>query len=1039
MLHEYKRKRDFKITPEPSGAEKAPKTKAAKKKSLTFVIQKHAATRLHYDFRLEIDGVMVSWAVPKGPSLNPKDKRLAVMTEDHPMEYSSFEGIIPAKQYGAGEVIIWDQGVYSPDENAEYSWEDKDEANERMRQGVKKGKLSFYLKGDKLEGSWTLVKLHNKDKEWLLIKHHDEFESSSVDITAQNESVVSGQTIEDLQENGADRIWTRDKGSSPADRKTTGESSKQPAKESKGSKGSKGPKESPAKLSVVRDKSGKLVSEGSEKSQKSLKSLKVAAKNKVKVTDIDDLLKNGRKAAYPKEIAPMLATLVDAPFSMKGWFFEPKFDGVRAIAYIKDGSVRLSSRRGLNLSSTYSSVCESLLGYDDNIVLDGEVVALDEHGKPSFQALQQSGVGLRSFSSKTQAEIKARLYYYVFDIIYAAGKSLINRPLTDRKIILESLLKVNDTVRLVGSLGSDGEAIFQACVENGLEGIVGKREDSVYETGTRSRAWLKVKTTVTSEFIICGFTQGTGSRQHTFGSLMLGEYDSNGTLQYVGNVGTGLNEKKLDALLKVMKPLAVKQCPFKTKPTGKLNPTWITPKLIAEVKFMERTRDNILRAPVYLHLRDDIEPKQVKPSPVVHVKSESKEDKLVSTRHKSHTENDHEDNKDSTDKRSATTQKGCAKKLSADSQSVLDQLDNTTEKLTLEIGEFNVPCTNLNKVFWPEYGGKPAVTKRDYLRYLARVSQFLIPHLTDRLITLVRFPNGINEGRFYQKHWEQNLPKFVKTARVFTEHEKRDQDFLVCNNLPTLLWLGQIADLEIHTSHTRVVPEPDAMHLSTTMTGSVEALESSIGNYPDFLVLDMDPYLYSGKEKHGEEPELHQKGFENCRKVALYLKEYLDALKLNAYVKTSGKTGLHIYVPLERNIDYDTVRTMSELICGQVLKEHPDETTMDWAIVKRTGRVFLDHNMNARSKSLASIFSPRVAPEGSVSTPVGWDELQDIYPTDFDMQTVPERLLKQGDLWHDILDHKNNLLTLLAPGNASGLDIESGKKKKRSPRKKAAD
>ncbi len=1030
MLQEYKRKRNFKVTPEPSGAEKAPKTKAAKKKSLTFVIQKHAATRLHYDFRLEIDGVMVSWAVPKGPSLNAKYKRLAVMTEDHPMEYSSFEGIIPAKQYGAGEVIIWDQGVYSPDENAEYSWEDKDEANERMREGLKKGKLSFYLKGNKLEGSWTLVKLHNKDKEWLLIKHHDQFESSSVDITEQNESVVSGQTLEDLQENGADRIWTRDKGSSPAERKTTGKSSK-PA-----SKGSS------AKLSVVRDKNGKLVSAGSENSEKSpQKPQKIAAKKKVAAAaNIDDLLKNLKKSAYPKEIAPMLATLADAPFSMKGWFFEPKLDGVRAIAYIKDGGVELSSRRGLNLSSKYPSVCESLLGYNDNIVLDGEIVALDAHGMPSFQSLQQSGVGLRSFSAKTQAEVKARLYYYVFDVIYAAGKSLIHLPLTERKIILESLLKVNDTVRLVGSLGSDGEAMFQACVENGLEGIVGKREDGLYETGTRSRAWLKVKSTVTSEFIICGFTQGTGSRHHTFGSLILGEYDSKGTLQYVGGVGTGLNEKKLDALLKVMKPLAVKQCPFKKKPTGKLNPTWITPKLIAEVKFMERTRDNILRAPVYLHLRDDIEPKQVKPSPVVHMKSESKEDKLVSTRHKSHTENAHEDNKDSTDKRSATTHKGSAKKLSEHSQSVLDQLDNTTEKLTLEIGEFNVACTNLNKVFWPEYAGKPAVTKRDYLRYLAQVSQFLIPHLTDRLITLVRFPNGINEGRFYQKHWEQNLPKFVKTARVFTEHEKKDQDFLVCNNLPTLLWLGQIADLEIHTSHTRVVPEPDAMHLSTTMTGSVEALESSIGNYPDFLVLDMDPYLYSGKEKHGEEPELHQKGFENCRKVALYLKEYLDALKLNAYVKTSGKTGLHIYVPLERNIDYDTVRTMSGLICGQVLKEHPDETTMDWAIVKRTGRVFLDHNMNARSKSLASIFSPRVAPEGSVSTPVDWHELESIYPTDFNMQTVPERLLKQGDLWHDILEHKNNLLKVLGPGNTSGIDIESGKKlKKRSPRKKAAD
>lgn len=204
MLGEYKRKRNFEITPEPSGAEKSSKKKSAKKESLTYVIQKHAASRLHYDFRLEIDGVMVSWAVPKGPSLNPADKRFAAMTEDHPMEYSSFEGIIPQHQYGAGEVIIWDRGIYSPDEDQQYSWDDKTDANARMRNGLKKGKLSFYLKGDKLEGSWTLVRFgagkKGKEKDWLLIKHHDEFEDTEKDITEQEQSVISGQTLEDLQE-----------------------------------------------------------------------------------------------------------------------------------------------------------------------------------------------------------------------------------------------------------------------------------------------------------------------------------------------------------------------------------------------------------------------------------------------------------------------------------------------------------------------------------------------------------------------------------------------------------------------------------------------------------------------------------------------------------------------------------------------------------------------------------------------------------------------------------------------------------------------
>ncbi len=258
MLKEYKRKRDFKITPEPSGAEKSSKKKV-KTDSLTFVIQKHDASRLHYDFRLEIDGVMVSWAVPKGPSLNPADKRFAAMTEDHPIEYSDFEGIIPEHQYGAGEVIIWDRGVYSPDEGKEYSWDDKAEANARMRKGLKKGKLSFYLKGDKLEGSWTLVWFgagkEGKEKDWLLIKHHDEFESAEEDVTEQDQSVVSGQTLEDLQKNGAHKVWTK-AGAKKANPKTTGRSSKKPVKTALSEKATKVKKSATSrKKSVVVDES----------------------------------------------------------------------------------------------------------------------------------------------------------------------------------------------------------------------------------------------------------------------------------------------------------------------------------------------------------------------------------------------------------------------------------------------------------------------------------------------------------------------------------------------------------------------------------------------------------------------------------------------------------------------------------------------------------------------------------------------------------------------------------------------------------------
>lgn len=958
MLNEYKRKRDFKITPEPAGSEKKPKS-TKKRGSLSFVIQKHAARRLHYDFRLEIDGVMVSWAVPKGPAVNPSEKRLAVMTEDHPMEYSDFEGIIPEHQYGAGEVIIWDRGTYSPDSDDEYSWDDKDASNRRMREGLKKGKLSFYLKGDKLEGSFTLVKLRDKEKDWLLIKHKDQFSDAQKDVTEQDASVVSGKTIEDLQQHGADRIWTSN-GEQKANPKTTGKSSKQNS-----TKGKVLP------FPTIRTRINP------EKQQEELEALQ----------------KPGRKTAFPNNLSPMLATLAVEPFTKEGWFFEPKLDGVRVLAYVKDGDVRLSSRRGLDLTHNYPSVTESLAGAEGKFVFDGEVVALDDKGRPSFQYLQQSSGRLKSFG-KNRDGSTSRLMYYVFDILYANGKDLTELPLIERKMILNLALKPNATVKIVDSLGTDGEAAFEACLEHGLEGIIAKKEASTYEVGRRTRSWLKIKTALSSEFLVCGYTEGTGSRGKTFGSLILGEHDERGKLQYVGGVGTGFSDKKLQALLKRMKPLEVKTCPFSKKPRGKVNPTWLKPELVAEVKFMERTQGNQLRAPVFMHLREDIEPQNVKEVAIVHVPDPE-----------------------------TVTERGTKKKIdstksnSKSVKSVLEQLDTEAQKTTIEVDGFSVPVTNLDKVFWPQYEGKPAITKRDYLKYLARVSPFLIPHLTDRLMTLVRFPNGIHSGKFYQKHWEHKLPAFVETAKVFTEKEGMDQDFLLCNNLATLLWLGQIADLELHTSHTRVKPEPDAMHLSTDMTGSVEQLEISIGNYPDFIVLDLDPYLYSGKEKKGAEPELHKKGFEKCREAALYLKTHLDSIGIESFVKTSGKTGLHIYIPILRNVDYDTVRSISQILCSHVLKEHPDEVTMEWSVRNRTGKVFLDHNMNARSKSLASIYSARVSPEACISTPIDWDELGDIYPTEFDMQTVPNRLSEVGDLWSEILEHKNDLAALFQKGS----------------------
>lgn len=906
MLNEYKRKRDFSKTPEPSGSSKENKGR------LKFVIQKHDARRLHYDFRLEIDGVLVSWAVPKGPSLDPSDKRLAVQTEDHPMDYAGFEGVIPDGEYGAGEVIVWDEGVYTPDEDGVTSWDNREEALKRMRAGLKKGKLSIFLEGGKLRGSWALVKLKGKEKDWLLIKHRDGFVDKETDPTQQGESVVTGRTLADIRARRAGK--------------------------------------------------------------------------KVVADEAADTLKSAKSARFPSRLMPMLASLSAAPFSKEGWSFEPKLDGIRAVAYVNDGDVTLLSRRGLDLTPQYPVLARALKNHKDALVLDGEIVALDENGRPSFQHLQQR-LNLTKGAHIRQAESSRPIIYYIFDILHCNGKDLRGLALFQRREIMRRFVVPSERIRLVQAFEDDGETAYKACIDNGLEGVVGKKLTGIYESGRRSRDWLKVKGTLEAEFLICGYSEGTGARNKTFGSLILGEYNDHGKLVYVGGCGTGFNEKTLAELLKKMKPLHTDKCPFARRPPGKLNPKWVKPQLVAQVKFAERTQDNMLRAPVFLHLREDIAPRDVHQPEIIEV-SEIKPARVKQEKNKTEAPN-------------------------TVLNDILDQLNNDKEKLTLSVSGNEIALSNLNKVFWP--GGETGrpVTKRDFIKYLTRVSDYMLPHLKDRPLTLVRFPNGIAGGKFYQKHWEKGLPPFVETVRYFTEQAGEDQDFLMANNLPTLLWLAQIADLELHTVHTRVSPEPDAKNLPRTFTGSVANLENSILNYPDFLVLDLDPYLYSGKESKGAEPELHREGFKRGAEVAYWLKDLLDSLKIEAFVKTSGRTGLHIYVPIMRRLDYATVRGICEIFGRQILKEHPKEVTMDWAVVKRTGKVFFDHNMNARGKSLASIYSPRVAPEATISVPLHWDELYDVYPTDFTMDTVPELLADRGDLWHDILKHKNDLEKLL--------------------------
>ncbi len=909
-LRPYAKKRDFTKTPEPG-----PDIPSSGEGPLAFLVQKHAASRLHYDFRLEVDGVLKSWSVPKGPSLNNEDKRLAVMVEDHPFDYGSFEGIIPRGEYGAGQVILWDNGTYSPDEDG-YFFHDRQAVEVRMRQGLIDGKLSFTLRGRKLKGSFTLVRTTRAPNEWLLIKHRDRFTDPDRDILAEDRSVVSALSIEDL------------KAGHLPDPALRGSSVLKPSDPPK-----------------------------------------------------------ARRAPFPDALAPMLATLTQHPFVDPAWLYEPKLDGVRTLALVRDGAARLLSRRGLDASKQYPTLAAELAALPDRaIVLDGEIIALDERGLPSFELLQ-GRINLTREADILRAEGQIPVLYYVFDLLYLDGYDLRAVPLTQRRELLERVFLPTGRLRLIDQFAGDGVAIHGAMVAHGFEGSVAKRKDSPYEAGKRSPAWRKVKETLSDDFVIAGYTAGEGNRAATFGALLLATYDERDGLVFAGHVGSGFDDPTLASLTERLTQLRADACPFPAMPPLTGPTIWVRPELVAEVKFAQWTGEGQLRAPVFLRLRDDKPPREARVLAVAPVASAPAADPP------------------------AVQQPGAP----SDIEAALDQITGGREKLLLAIGPHRVALTNLDKPLWPVIEGRRALTKRDLLVYLARIAPVLLPHLRDRPLTLTRYPNGIGGKHFYQKHWEHELPPFVDSVRLFSEHNDADGEYLLCNNLPTLLWLGQLADIELHTWYSRIGAQPDGGRLPETYAGSEENIERSRLNYPDFIVFDLDPYIYSGQEAKGAEPELNRRAFARTREVALSLKALLDSISLSSFVKTTGKTGLHIYVPILRTLDYDTVRASCETIGRFLIRQHPRDITMDWTVDKRTGKVFFDHNQNVRGKTLASIYSPRPLPEAAVSMPLRWDELEkdgQLYPTDFTILTAPDRVAKLGDLWADILHAKRDFAAL---------------------------
>lgn len=515
-LREYASKREFGKTPEPKPG------LPQKGYHFIFVVHKHAARSLHYDLRLELEGVLKSWAVPRGPSLDPSVKRLAVMVEDHPLDYKDFEGVIPEGNYGAGSVIIWDRGFYHHP-----SARDENESEKLLLDGFRKGNMKFVLEGEKLQGGFALVKTGKDGKSWLLLKKRDRYAAEG-EILTENRSVVSQKTLEEMLE---------------ADRPTSFRKKK---------------------LNQIR------LHEAMESED----------------------LQDAPVKPMPHGIQPMLATSVKEPFDHPDWIFEVKWDGYRAVAEIRDEGVSLYSRNLISLEKKFSPIVGSLRQWRFDAVMDGEIVVVDDQGRADFQMLQH----YRDSRS-------GHLLYYVFDLLYFRGHDLTDLPLLKRKELLKKILPSTPKIRFSDHIWKEGVLFYNVAKEKGLEGIIAKHSQSVYEAGRRSRQWLKVKTQLTQEAVIAGFTEPGGARKY-FGALVLGVYEGD-ELMYIGHVGGGFTANNLKDIREKLGPLTQEECPFTVKPETNAPVTWVEPELVCEVALFSWTGDAVMRHPVFLRLRED--------------------------------------------------------------------------------------------------------------------------------------------------------------------------------------------------------------------------------------------------------------------------------------------------------------------------------------------------------------------------------------------------------------------------------------------------
>jgi bifunctional non-homologous end joining protein LigD len=955
-LDRYRQKRDFTRTPEPPGGEPAAETPADERSRAAhapgvparpavpsaaggcgrFVVHRHRAGRLHYDLRLEIDGVLASWALPRGPTRDPDERRFAARTEDHPVAYLDFEGVIPAGEYGAGDSICWDWGTFEP----ELTW-DPGEA-------LRSGELKLRLRGEKLAGRFTLVQTTTSERgrtgtrspgtatdertAWLLIAKRGPEATPGWDPEAYPASVKTGRTNADVAA-GLPPLESR-----PA----------------------------PAPLPSL-DPPG------------------------------------ARMASQPVFVEPMLATPGTAPFDGDDWLFEPKWDGYRIQASVTAGHVALRTRNGHDGARLFPELLgrPTWLAAPEAIV-DGEVVALDSHGRPDFGLLQarlSAGFGpsaMPASQSEREAGRAAPLVFMAFDLPWCAGRSYLEVPLEDRTAILRLVLRDHPYVRFGGQVARDGIAFFAAAAEQGLEGAMAKHRRSRYEPGRRSTAWLKLKVRPTQELVVAGYVPGQGSHRD-LGSLIVGVMVG-GRLRYAGRVGSGLDAPTRARLRAALDARAVDAPPFDDAPDDlarTAGAVWATPELVIRAEIGGWSPDGIVRQASFTHEAPEVDPGSVERQDAVGPEAAARAlAKAVAPPHRGAA---------LPSRRGAVARSGPgmapggptagraaelaalppAPEIGPAAAQELAALDGMPARGgPWEIAGREVVLTNLDKVLAPALrpapgaGGVPGadgdantvgapVTKRDLVRYLVLVAPVLLPHLAGRALNLARYPDGVDGAFFWQKDVAAGMPDWVTRWREPDPPDRRPHAYVVADSIATLAWLGNQAALEIHP-----------------WTSRIEAPDE-----PRWALVDIDP---------GERTT-----WDETLALARLFRRAFEHLGIVGIPKVTGKRGIQVFVPIRAGYTFVETRAWVEQVSRAVGAAVPDLVSWKWAKDQRGGRARLDYTQNWRNRTLVAPYSPRPAPGLPVSAPITWDELDDpeLRPDRWTIRTILPRIAERGDLF----------------------------------------